>query len=241
MAQPPAVSIVIPIFNEAETLASATQRLLSALYNCDLAAEVILAENGSQDATLAVAQELAYSHPNLRVIHREQPDYGRAMRQGFLCGEGKYLVNFSIDCIDMDFLSCALALLANGPANYDLVLGSKYVAASYDRRGVSRRLPGLMLSGLARLLFALPVADTHGLLAMRSSRLRPLIERCRSGNEIFDTELIVRAHRARLAMREIPFHVEEVRPPRQGNARRALRMLRHLGELRLALWREGIR
>ncbi len=236
MAAPRSVSITIPVFNEEAVLAGSVERLLKALEPTGIPFEVILAENGSTDGTPALAKEAALSDARIRVLHVDQPDYGRAMRQGFLASSGDCLLNFSIDFIDVEFLRMALARLAS----YDVVLGSKYVTAGYDRRPAARRLGGQALSALVRLLFWLPVSDTHGLMAFRRERVAPLLRRCRLGHEVFDTELIVRCHRAGLRMCELPVAVEEQRPSRLGSWKRARRMLLQFARLRVALWREGV-
>lgn len=230
------VSITIPVFNEEAMLAGSVERLMEALDGSGLSFEVILAENGSSDQTLAVAKGLALRDARIRVLHLERPDYGRAMRAGFLVSSGDCLLNFSIDFVDVGFLRTALSRLAS----HHVVLGSKYVAAGYDRRPAARRLAGRALSALVRLLFWLPVSDTHGLMALQRVKAAPLLERCRFGHEVFDTELIVRCHRAGLRMCEVPVSVAEQRPSRLGSLRRAMRMLVQLTSLRVALWREGI-
>ncbi len=230
------VSITIPVYNEEQVLAGAVAEIVARLERAGLAFEVILAENGSRDATFAIAQSLAEGDGRVRALHLAAPDYGRAMRQGFLASAGDWLANFSIDFADVEFLQEALAALSQ----CDVVLGSKYVAGGYDRRPLARRLGGQLLSGFVRLLFGLPVRDTHGLLVLRRERVAPLVEKCRFGHEIFDTELIVRAHRAGLAIRELPVRVEETRPSRLGSFKRAWRMLRQFARLRVALWLEGV-
>lgn len=229
------VSITIPVYNEEEVLADAVHSLLSTMESTGLRFEIILAENGSQDGTLKVAEQIAQTDSRVKVLHLPSPDYGRAMRQGFLSSSGEWIANFSIDFVDVNFLLKALSM-----QSCDAVLGSKYVANGYDRRPLARRLAGLMMSGFVRLLFWLPVSDTHGIMAFRREKITPLVQKCCFGNEIFDTELIVRAHRAGLTMREVPVHVEEVRASRLGSFARARRMLNQFVRLRIALLREGI-
>jgi glycosyltransferase involved in cell wall biosynthesis len=235
MTQPDSISIVIPIYNEERTLVGATQDLLVGLERTGLTFEVILAENGSADATAALADDLARRDRRIRVIHLPSPDYGQALRQGFLAGTGDCLLNFSIDFVDLEFLQTALGRLAG----CDMVIGSKYVAQGHDHRPWRRQVGGRLLSGFVRTLFRIPYADTHGLLALRRKRVVALVERCRFGHEIFDTELIVRAHRAGLALCEVPVRVEEQRPSRTGTLRRALRMLAQFVRLRWDLWQEN--
>lgn len=230
------LSIVVPIYNEEQILAQAVPEILVTLEQAGVAFEVILAENGSVDSTLQVAQDLAQGDSRVRVIHLSLPDYGGAMRQGFLASRGEFLVNFSIDFFDGGFVRAALSNLER----FDVVLGSKYVAQSHDRRPLSRRVGGLVLSVIVRILFGLPVSDTHGLIAARRDQVIGLVERCRFGHEIFDTELIVRAHKAGLSLCEVPVRVVEERPSRLGTFRRAMRMLVQFARLRVLLWREGL-
>lgn len=228
------VSIIMPVYNEEEVLEDAVQRLLIGLESLAMPFEVILAENGSTDATLSIARRLANDDCRVRVIHLDLPDYGQAMRHGFLAACSDFLVNFSVDLISFDFLQTALDRLRQ----FDVVLGSKYVAKGYDRRPLTRQLGGRLLSGFVRILFGLPVSDTHGLLGLRRHKVVALLERCHFGHEIFDTELVVRAHHAGLAICEVPLAVEEERPNRIGAFRRAVRMLIQIIKLRLWLWQE---
>ncbi len=75
---------------------------------------------------------------------------------------------------------------------------------------------------------------------MRGDKLALLAEKCRFGNEVFDTELVVRSFRAGLRLCEIPVFVEEKRPSRTGSLKRAWRMVRQLLVMRVALGREGV-
>lgn len=231
------VSITIPVYNEEQVLASAMSDILAGLERTGLAFELILAENGSTDATWKIAQHLAEGDSRIRALHWPEPDYGQAMRQGFLASSANYLANFSIDFVDIEFLEAALAALEQ----CDIMIGSKYSAKGCDRRPIARRLGGRLLSRFVRLLFRLPVSDTHGLLVLHRGRVAAQVEKCRFGNEIFDTELIVRSHRAGLVIRELPVCAEEKRPSRSGTLTRARRMLAQLARLRMALWQEGMR
>ena len=71
--------------------------------------------------------------------------------------------------------------------------------------------------------------------------MAPLAEVCRFGEDLFDTELVLRAERAGLATAEIPVKVVERRPARSTMCTRVPRTLRGLARLRIALWRESLR
>ena len=89
-------------------------------------------------------------------------------------------------------------------------------------------------------LFGMPVSDTHGIKVYQRERVLDLIARCREDGVLFDTELILRAHKAGLRLKEIPVQAEESRPSRGDVARQAIEALIGLLRLRLALWRERI-
>jgi hypothetical protein len=91
---------------------------------------------------------------------------------------------------------------------------------------------------LLRVAFTLHVSDTHGMKGMRREVVEPIVEQCRFGTDLFDTELVLRADRAGLAIAEVPVTVEERRPSRTPIARRIARTLVGLVRLRVVLWRE---
>ena len=67
---------------------------------------------------------------------------------------------------------------------------------------------------------------------------RQYAEECFSGQDLFDTELILRVERAGLGTAEIPVVVRELRPARSSFLSRVPRTLRGLCKLRWALWKE---
>jgi hypothetical protein len=73
--------------------------------------------------------------------------------------------------------------------------------------------------------------------AMRRELVLPIVEQCRFGTDLFDTELVLRAEASGLGVVEIPVTVVEQRPSRTSIARRAVRSMTGLLRLRIALWR----
>ena len=80
----PRVSIIIPIYNEEAILQSAVVDLVDRLSELDEPYELILAENGSTDDTVKIANELAERFPQLVVRSLGQPNYGEALKRGIL-------------------------------------------------------------------------------------------------------------------------------------------------------------
>jgi hypothetical protein len=92
---------------------------------------------------------------------------------------------------------------------------------------------------ILRVAFGLRVSDTHGMKAMRRAAVEPFAEQCFSGQDLFDTELILRIERAGLGTSEIAVAVHELRPARSSFLSRVPRTLRGLCTLRMALWKES--
>jgi glycosyltransferase involved in cell wall biosynthesis len=198
---------------------------------------VVVAENGSTDATRTEAEGLAATFSEVTVLTSPTADYGRALKAGFLASSGDVVVNFDVDFVDLGFLDRAVALITGKDA--DIVVGSKRSPGSDDQRRVGRRAVTAVFSLVLRHGFGLDVSDTHGVKALNRMKLLPLVETCQFGGDIFDTELIIRAERSGLVVRELPVSVTDQRPPRTPIVRRIPRSLWGLVRLHGALRQAG--
>ena len=230
----PELSVVIPVFNEEAILEVALRALLAKLDRSGWRYELLLAENGSRDRTRQIAAALAANAPHLRVLHDDQPNYGRALRRGIESARGRWVVCDEIDLGDMAFYQRAVALLARGA---DMVVGSKRHPQSIDARPWIRRRGTQVINGLLRLSVGFTGTDTHGLKAFDRGRLLPIVSQCVVEHDLFASELVVRAMRAGLDVREIPLALREIRPPSVGLARRVPRVLGNLARLVYAIRR----
>ena len=86
-------------------------------------------------------------------------------------------------------------LAPDGPA---IVVGAKRGEGATDTRSPVRKLATWTFSTILRVVFGLKVSDTHGIKAMRRAAVAPYAEECFSGQDLFDTELILRVERAGL-------------------------------------------
>ncbi len=229
------ISIVMPAHNEEGYLEPAVKTVVTGLRDRGLRFEVVISENGSFDATAREADQLARTFPEVSALGAPVADYGVALKAGFLAARGEVVVNFDVDFVDLGFLDQALELIsAEQPV---IVVGSKCSPGAQDQRAIGRRVVTSVFSAVLRYGFGLRVSDTHGMKVLVRAPLLPLVEACEFGGDIFDTELILRAERAGLPIRELPVSVADQRPPRTPIVRRIPRSLVGLLRLRLALAR----
>ncbi len=233
------LSVVLPAHNEQDYLEAAVVDLVKGLRTREQAFEIIVCENGSSDATSSLAEDLAVRFEEVRSLSSDRPDYGYALRAGFLAAQGDMVANFDVDYIDLNFLDAAMDLVApaGGPA---AVVASKRSSEATDTRAVGRRLVTATFSLVLRMGFGLRVSDTHGMKVLRRTVVAPIVADCRFGGDLFDTELILRAERAGLTVAELGVTVRDNRPPRTPITKRIPRSLAGLARLRVILWREGM-
>ena len=232
----PDVSIVIPVYNEEGILREAVTELrrnLAAvcadLNAPDLQFEIILAENGSRDRTVDLARGLADEMSDVRTFSLGEPNYGKALRQGILMARGELVICDEIDLCDTDFYRRSLALLrARG---CDMVVGSKAMRGSKDKRPATRRLATRVINGMLRVTLDFHGTDTHGLKAFRRAAIEPIVHQCVIDRDLFTSELVIRAGRADVSIIEIPLRVEEKRPASINLVKRVPGVMRGLAKL----------
>jgi len=229
----PSISIVIPVYNEEAILRAAVLELLDRMSALPWSYEIVIAENGSSDRTAEIAAELAGRFEGVRCRHSEEPNYGRALRDAILHAQGEIVICDEIDLCDTDFYQRALALLRD--PSVDFVVGSKAMEGAMDRRPYIRRLGTVVINGMLKVAVGFQGTDTHGLKAFRREPVQPIASACQIDRDLFASELVIRAERAGLGVREIPVRVQEKRPPTIGLARRVPNVLKNLAKLLIAV------
>lgn len=225
----PELTIVIPIYNEAPILESETRALLSALRNTTLSThwELLFVENGSKDSTKEIAEELVRQNPEVRLLSLAQASYGRALKAGIQNARGIYTAVFNIDFWDTEFLGQAMQRIEEA----DIVIGSKTMRGSRDTRPLTRRLITRAFNLLLRTVFKFKGTDTHGIKLFRTAPVQALMPFVVTDRELFDTELMLRAHNHKLRVAEIPVSVHEKRATPMKLSKRVPRTIQDLATI----------
>ncbi len=225
----PTLSIVVPVYNEAAFIPQALPLLIAEMESLGLPYRIHLMENGSTDGSADVARAIAGQAP-VSVTSLAVADYGNAMRQGFLEAEGEWIVNFDIDYFSASFLEAVMST-----TDADLVIGSKRDPDSQDRRPWIRRLATWVFNLLLRTILGSKVSDTHGMKAFRHDLVDDLAAVVVSRQDLYDTELVVRAERSGYRIVEVPVVVEEIRSAKSSLVKRVPRTIVGLLKIRRAL------
>src|SRR5215813_8083647 len=92
VAPTPRISIVIPVYNEEGILHASVVDLRERLAPLAWNYEIILAENGSKDRTVAIAKELSAKYPEVRSLSVDEPNYGKAMKTNILESSDEFVI-----------------------------------------------------------------------------------------------------------------------------------------------------
>ncbi|MEA1902060.1 MAG: glycosyltransferase family 2 protein [Actinomycetota bacterium] len=227
------ISVVVPVYNEASFIPEALPGMIEAMEQAGAPYRILIVENGSNDGTADLARQITGESP-VDVYSLPEPDYGAAMRHGFLESDGDWVVNFDIDYFSARFITQVL----EQPDDVDLVIGSKRDPESDDRRPLLRRTATRVFNILLRTVLDSGVSDTHGMKGFRRRLVDDLAPRVVSTKDLYDTELVIRAERAGYNIVEVPVVVEEIRSAKSSLIKRAPRTVAGMFHVRRTLKEE---
>ena len=215
----------MPCLNEAETLAACIQKAHQAIEKGGLAAEIIVADNGSTDGSQVVARELG-----VLVIPVARKGYGSALIGGIDAAGGAFVVmGDADDSYDFTAIGPLVDKLREG---YDLVVGNRFLGGIQPGAmpWLHRWIGNPVLTLISRLFFHTPVGDMHcGLRAFRKDAYESM--RLRSTGMEFASEMVIKASLKGMRIAEVPVTLRpdgRSRPPHLRTWRDGWRHLRFM-------------
>ncbi|WP_311171152.1 flippase-like domain-containing protein [Halobellus ordinarius] len=201
------VSVVLPAYNEAETIeetVETTLRTLAAFLPAGTF-EVIVAEDGCEDRTPEIADRLAAADERIRHVHSdERLGRGGALERAFAAAEGETLVYFDTDlATDMRHLEELVDRVRSGAA--DVATGSRWLPGNRADRPAKRGVPSRVYNGLVRAVLRSDLRDHQcGFKAFSRDAFEDLRTDVEDDHWFWDTEMLVRAQRAGYEVAEFP-------------------------------------
>ncbi len=81
------LTVLMPCLNEAQTLAICIRKAKACIERLGIAAEVVIADNGSTDGSQTIADK-----EGARVVHVEEKGYGAALFEGSSAARGRFII-----------------------------------------------------------------------------------------------------------------------------------------------------
>src|SRR4051794_23736197 len=206
-ATSPRVSVVIPCLNEGETIGECVTLSRGVLDEAGYHGEVIVVDNGSTDGS----GELAHAAGAL-VVDEPRRGYGSAYLAGLAVAQGDYIIMVDAD-LTYDFTEIPRFVdeLEHGA---QVVIGNRMQNIKPGAMPLLSRIGNPLLSGFLNVLHRTNVRDVHcGMRALRRDVL-PVLNLRTFGME-FASEMVIRATRERLDVREVPIELH----PRVGQSK----------------------
>lgn len=194
------ISVIIPSYNEGESLRDAVLTNLETFRGMGFDFELILVDDNSTDQSPAIARELAASHPEVTALrHSVNKGAGGAFRTGIAAASKEFVIFAPVDnplqVEDMDAYVPRMAVS-------DVIVGRRNERVGYSR--LARFASYVYNRILVALLFNLGVDDVNWIQVYRRSLFEDKILRFDSDRLFFLVEILVHARRNRLVVTEVP-------------------------------------
>jgi glycosyltransferase involved in cell wall biosynthesis len=192
------LTVLMPCLNEAQTLAICIRKARSCIDRLGLAAEVLVADNGSTDGSQVIA-----AGEGARVVSVAEPGYGAALYEGARQARGRCIImGDADDSYDFSQLDAFVRELRGGA---DLVVGNRF-AGGIDNGAMpwkNRFIGNPLLSGIGRLFFDAPVGDFHCGIRGFSREAFERMDLHTTGME-FASEMVIKATLLGMRIAEVP-------------------------------------
>lgn len=196
MSQTPRVSVVLPVYNQADHIDQIVRNYIAALDVLRDPVEIVLVVNASRDGSLDCCRKLERELDSVRVLHNEEPGWGLAVRTGLAAAHGEILCYTNSARTEPHVLALHIILAAANP-------GMVIKANRRLRHPFMRRVGSVLYNVQCRTLFDLPVWDLNGTPKVFGRDLLTLLDLKENG-DLIDLEFILRCKELDRQILEVP-------------------------------------
>ena len=203
------ISVIIPAHNEEKSLERCVLKCRAAVGSLARPFEIIIAEDGSTDKTCAIAHGIAKQFSKVKLLHsKERLGKGGAINRAAKAAEGEILVLVDSDlATGLEYLPELVGWIDR---DYDMAIGSRMLSGSRVKRSFRREAASRAYNFLVRLVLKSKIRDHQcGFKAMNKEKVQDVLEEVKDTAWFWDTELLVKAQREGLRIKEFPIRWTE--------------------------------
>ena len=201
------LDVVIPVLNEARALADNVNALAAFLSNNlnDYEWAVVVADNGSTDATPSICQSLSEQDSRVRHVRLEQRGRGRALKRAWAESNADIVAYMDVD-LSTDLSALPQTIAAVDDEGYDIAIGSRLTrGAQVIGRSFKRELISRSYSLIFRAMFLAGFQDAQcGFKAVSRRAADDVAPLVVDNGWFFDTEMLLIAEKNGYRIKEIP-------------------------------------
>ena len=201
----PRVELVVPLLNEAHVLEQSVATIHQFLsQGFPYRWSILLADNGSTDGTIEVAEQLAEKYDEVEALRLTERGRGRALRLAWRHSDADVLAYTDVDVsTELGALEkLCRAILEDG---YDVAIGSRLLAQSQVARGPLREMISRCYNLLVQSILWISFKDAQcGFKAISRRANDEIVPQIVDEAWFFDTELLVLAEKSGMRIKEIP-------------------------------------
>ncbi len=197
------LSVVIPAFNESKRIGHTLDTITAFLRGLGKASEVIVADDGSTDDTVALVRARLRNFPHKVLTVPKNVGKGDAVRRGMLSAQGKYVLFSDADLSTP--IEEVVRFIQHHEQGWDVVIGSRALSHSKItvRQNLLREAMGRTFNLLARIFAFKGIQDSQcGFKSFTAAASRDLFTRQKLNGFGFDVEIIYLAQRLKYRVLE---------------------------------------
>jgi len=200
-----AISVIMPAYNEGGHIFNNIQETVRTFEEFGCEYEIIAVDDGSKDNTLEEIQRAANVFKHIAVVqNKENYGKGRALKKGFRCTKGEYVVFLDSD-MDLHPIQLQTFFDIMRLDEVDVVIGSKRHPNSRLDYPQHRRIVSAVYFFFVKVMFGLPIRDTQtGLKLFKREVLEKVFRKILVRKFAYDLEILVLAHHFGYKVAEAP-------------------------------------
>ncbi len=228
------LSIVIPAYNEQSRLPRTVLETICWCSAQNLKFELVIADDGSRDETLAVARLFEESDARIRVLSCPHMGKGATVRMGVLNAKARVVMFMDADgATPLDEIPKLLVAIEGGS---DVAIGSRVLQRPGEvevKTSLHRKFIGRVFAFFVNIFAIEGIADTQcGFKAFRRAAAQAIFSRQKMVGFAFDVEILFIAKRLGLSVIELPVNWEAQPGSKVNIVTDSIRMLWDISHIR---------